>query len=101
MADDARQTEGLFGADEKTELLIGAIAFLLLTLRGGAGGAHGMERLLKSNTTKRRVHSLFHQGCLYYGAIPNMPEPKLIALLERLQAFIMQNSVTAAVLAVG
>jgi hypothetical protein len=82
-------------------LLIGAIAILLLTLLGGAGEALGMDRLLKSNTTKRRVHSLFHQGCLYYGAIPNMPEPKLIALLERFQAFIMQNSVTAAVLAVG
>jgi len=82
-------------------LLIGAIAILLLTLLGGAGEALGMDRLLKSNTTKRRVHSLFHQGCLYYGAIPNMPEPKLIALLERFQAVIMQNSVTAAVLAVG
>jgi hypothetical protein len=82
-------------------LLISAIAIMLLTLLGGAGESLGMDRLLKSNTVKRRVHSLFTQGCLYYDAIPNMPEPKLIALLERFQDFIMQNSVTAAVLAVG
>jgi hypothetical protein len=82
-------------------LLISAIAIMLLTLLGGAGESLGMDRLLKSNTVKRRVHSLFTQGCLYYDAISNMPEPKLIALLERFQAFIGQNSVTAAVLAVG
>ncbi len=82
-------------------LLISAIAIMLLTLLGGAGEALGMDRLLKSNTVKRRVHSLFHQGCLYYDAIPNMPEPRLIALLDRFQALIMENSATAAVLAVG
>lgn len=82
-------------------LLISAIAVLLLTLLGGAGEALGMDRLLKSNTVKRRVHSLFRQGCLYYDAIPNMPEQTLSALAERFQALIMENSVTAAVLAVG
>lgn len=82
-------------------LLISAIAIMLLTLLGGAGEALGMDRLLKSNTVKRRVHSLFHQGCLYYDAIPNMPEPRLIALLDRFQALIVENSATAAVLAVG
>ena len=82
-------------------LLVSAIAIMLLTLLGGAGESLGMDRLLKSNTVKRRVHSLFTQGCLYYDAIPNMPESKLIALLQRFQDLIMQNSVTAAVLAVG
>jgi hypothetical protein len=82
-------------------LLLSAIAVMLLTLLGGAGEALGMDRLLKSNTVKRRVHSLFNQGCLYYDAIPNMPEPRLLALIERFQALIMENSVTAAVLAVG
>ena len=78
-------------------LLVGAIAIMMLTLLGGAGESLGMDRLLKSNTVKRRVHSLFTQGCLYYDAIPNMPEPKLVALLVRFQELIMQNSVTAAV----
>ena len=66
-------------------LLLSAIAVMLLTLLGGAGEALGMDRLLKSNTVKRRVHSLFRQGCLYYDAIPNMPEPNLCALMERLK----------------
>ena len=50
--------------------LLSAIAIVLLTLLGGAGEALGMDRLLKSNTVQRRVHSLFRQGCLYYDAIP-------------------------------
>ena len=82
-------------------LLLSAIAVLLLTLLGGAGEALGMDRMLKSNTVKRRVHSLFRQGCLYYDAIPNMPEKDLSALMERFQAALSENKVTAAVLAVG
>ena len=82
-------------------LLISAIDIVLLTLLGGAGEALGMDRLLKSNTVKRRVHSLFRQGCLYYDAIPNMPEPNLCALMERFQDLLRDNKVTAAVLAVG
>ena len=81
-------------------LLLNAIAIVLLTLLGGAGEALGMDRLLKSNTVKRRVHSLFRQGCLYYDAIPNMPGPTLCALIERFQALLMENKVTAAVFAV-
>jgi hypothetical protein len=81
-------------------LLLNAIAIVLLTLLGGAGEALGMDRLLKSSTVKRRVHSLFRQGCLYYDAIPNMPGPTLRALIERFQALLMENKVTAAVFAV-
>jgi Transposase DDE domain len=81
-------------------LLLNAIAIVLLTLLGGAGEALGMDRLLKSSTVKRRVHSLFRQGCLYYDAIPNMPGPTLCALIERFQALLMENKVTAAVFAV-
>ena len=82
-------------------LLISAIAIVLLTLLGGAGEALSMDRLLKSNTVKRRVHSLFRQGCLYYDAIPNMPEPNLCALMERFQDLLRDNKITAALLAVG
>jgi hypothetical protein len=81
-------------------LLLNAIAIVLLTLLGAAGEALGMDRLLKSNTVKRRVHSLFRQGCLYYDAIPNMPEPTLSALMQRFHASFMENKVTAAVFAV-
>ena len=78
-------------------LLLNAIAIVLLTLLGAAGEALGMDRLLKSNTVKRRVHSLFRQGCLYYDAIPNMPETTLHALMDRFQNFIAENKVTDAI----
>lgn len=78
-------------------LLLNAVAIVLLTLLGAAGEALGMDRLLKSNTVKRRVHSLFRQGCLYYDAIPNMPELTLRPLMERFQNLIAENKVTDAI----
>jgi hypothetical protein len=30
-----------------------------------------MDRQLRTSTAKRRVHSLFRQGCLLYDLIPN------------------------------
>jgi hypothetical protein len=39
--------------------LLNAFAIMLLTLLGAAGEALGYDRYLKSNTTKRRTHSLF------------------------------------------
>jgi hypothetical protein len=42
-----------------------------------------MERYLKANTSKRCTYSLFRQGCMYYQAIPNMPEYRLRPLVER------------------
>jgi hypothetical protein len=81
-------------------LLLNAIAIVLLTLLGRAGEAPGMDRLFKSNTVERRVHSLFRQGCLYYDAIPKMPGLTLCALIERFQVLLMENKVAAAVFAV-
>jgi len=78
-------------------LLLNAVAIVLLTLLGAAGEALGMDRLLKSNTVKRRVHSLFRQGCPYYDAIPNMPELTLRPLMGRFQNFIAENKVTDAI----
>ena len=40
-----------------------------------------MDRLLKSNTSKTRTHSLFRQGCMLYELIPNMPEHRLAPLI--------------------
>ena len=51
--------------------LINAFAVVLLTLLGAAGEALGYDRMLKTNTAKRRVHSLFRQGCMLYDLIPN------------------------------
>jgi len=62
--------------------LINAFAVVLLTLLGAAGEAFGYDRHLKSNTTKRRTHSLFRQGSMLYELIPTMPEHRLRPLIE-------------------
>jgi hypothetical protein len=62
-------------------LLVGAFAMALLTMLGAAGESLGMDRLLKSNTSKTRTHSLFRQGCMLYELIPMMPEQRLAPLL--------------------
>ncbi len=63
--------------------LINAFAVVLLTLLGAAGEALGYDRHLKSNTTKRRTHSLFRQGSMLYELIPNMPDLRLRPLIEQ------------------
>ncbi len=64
-------------------LLVSAFATALLTLLGTVGESLGMDRLLKSNTSKNRTHSLFRQGCMLYELIPNMPEHRLVPLIEK------------------
>ena len=55
---------------------------VLLTLLGAASEAVGHDRLLKTNTAKRRTHSLFRQDCMLYDLIPTMPESRLRPLME-------------------
>ena len=63
--------------------LISAFAVVLLTLLGAAGEDLGYDRYLKTNTTKRRTHSLFRQGSMLYELMPNMTEFLLQPLVER------------------
>jgi len=62
-------------------LLVSAFAMALLTLLGEVGERLGMDRLLKSNTSRTRTHSLFRQGCMLYELIPTMPEHRLAPLI--------------------
>ncbi len=71
-------------------LLINAFALVLLTMLGAAGEALGMDRLLKSNTSKTRTHSLFRQGCMLYELIPTMPEHRLAPLMARFGETVAQ-----------
>jgi Transposase DDE domain len=75
--------------------LLNALAIALLTLLGAAGEEIGYDRLLKSNTAKRRTHSLFRQGCMLYDLIPNMPETRLASLIERFAAMLAGQPVFA------
>ena len=77
--------------------LLNALAVALLTLLGAAGEALGYDRLLKSNTAKRRVHSLFRQGCMLYDLMPTMPETRLRPLIERYAAMIAEVPVFQAI----
>jgi len=75
--------------------LLNALAIALLTLLGAAGEALGYDRQLKSNTTKRRTHSLFRQGCMLYDLIPTMPDQRLIPLIETFAAMLAEQHVFA------
>ncbi len=75
--------------------LLNAFAVVLLTLLGAAGEALGFDRLLKSNTVKRRVHSLFRQGCMLYDLIPTMPEIRLRPLMKKFAELILDQPVFA------
>ncbi len=73
--------------------LINAFAVVLLTLLGAAGEALGYDRHLKSNTTKRRTHSLFRQGSMLYELIPNMPEHHLRPLVKDFAQMLAEQPV--------
>ena len=77
--------------------LINAFAVTLLTLLGAAGEALGYDRHLKSNTSKRRTHSLFRQGSMLYDLMATMPEERLRPLLERFSAMLCEVPVFARV----
>ena len=71
--------------------LINAFAVALLTLLGAAGESLGYDRHLKSNTVKRRTHSLFTQGSMLYDLIPNMPSERLRPLMQRFGEMLLQH----------
>jgi hypothetical protein len=71
--------------------LIIAFAVVLLTLLGAAGEA----LMLKINTAKRRVHSLFRQGCMLYDLIPTMPEARLRLLMQRFSLMLQEQPLFA------
>ena len=73
-------------------LLVSAFAVALLTLLGAVGESLGMDRLLKSNTSKTRTHSLFRQGCMLYELIPNMPEHRLSPLIAAFAKAVSQTN---------
>jgi hypothetical protein len=79
--------------------LLNAFAIHLLTMLGAAGESLGMDRHLRTSTTKRRTHSLFRQGCILYDLMLNMPDIRLIPLLERFFELIQQSRAIAPLIA--
>ncbi len=77
---------------------LGAIADLLLTILGAAGESLGFDRMLKANTSKKRVHSLFKQGLMWYELIPNMPDERLSALMKKFSELLDEQAATKEIL---
>jgi len=71
--------------------LLAALAVVLMTLLGAAGESLGYDRMLKSNTVKRRTHSLFRQGWMLYELIPNMPAERLKPLMQRFAEMLQEQ----------
>jgi hypothetical protein len=75
--------------------LINAFAVVLLTLLGAAGEALGYDRMLKTNTAKRRVHSLFRQGSMLYNLLPTMRDDWLNPLIRRFCQMLQEQPLLA------
>jgi len=75
--------------------LINAFAVVLLTLLGAAGEALGYDRMLKTSTVKRRVHSLFRQGCMLYDLLPTMRDAWLRPLIQRFSQMLQDQPLFA------
>lgn len=81
-------------------LLIAALAQTLLTVLGAAGEALGMDRMLKTNTSKTRTLSLFRQGLQWYELLPNMPEKRLKPLMAKFDELVQQHEIMRSLLGV-
>jgi hypothetical protein len=81
-------------------LLLAAIAQALLTLLGAAGEACGLDRLMKTNTSKKRTMSLLNQGINLYAAIPMMGDDRLAPLMKAYDAVVRRHEIFRAVFGV-
>ena len=75
-------------------IFIAALAHMLLTLLGAAGERCGLDRTLKSNTSKKRQMSLYNQGLHWYMAIPNMREQRLRSLIDAYGHVLKDHALT-------
>lgn len=77
-------------------LLVSALAVALLTLLGAAGEAAGIDRHFKTNTSAKRQHSLFRQGCMYYEFLPTMRDEWARPLIEKFVELLNAHAVLRA-----
>ena len=80
-------------------LLVVVLAQTLLHILGAAGEGLGMSRLLKANTEKSRVHSLYRQGQTYLQLLPTMSQIQSDTLLRQFLRLLLQHAKTSKLLA--
>ena len=79
-------------ADRRDRLmLLAVVAQTLLTLLGAASEASGLDRYLKTNTSKKRQMSLFRQGLYWYECIPTMREEWLRPLMDAFDRIVREQ----------
>jgi len=76
-------------------LFVAALAHALLTLLGAAGEKIGFDRMLKANTSKKRTHSLYRQGLMWFQQLPKMPEDRLRPLMAAYSELLRSQPVFA------
>ena len=74
-------------------LLLITIAQALLNLLGAAAEAEGLDRHTKANTVKRRTHSLYRQGCMWYQLLPTLRDEWFRPLMRRFGELVSQHAV--------
>ncbi len=79
-------------------VLLAVMAIHLLTLLGAAGERVGLDRLLKTNTSKKRTLSLLRQGLRWYQLMPNMSEDRLRQLAQGFEACLQEDPIAMAFL---
>ena len=65
----------------------------LLTLLGAASERVGLDKMLRANTSTKRTHSLFFQGCHYYEALPNMHRDRAKRLLTAFDDIVREQRI--------
>jgi hypothetical protein len=85
------------GSPERRDrvLLVMALAQYLLTLLGAAGERAGLDRRLKTNTSKKRQLSLFNQGSFWFEALPNLKPHVFAPLMEAFGEMLVEQPALA------
>lgn len=76
-------------------LLLIAIAQALLTLLGAAAEAEGLDKKTRAGTSKKRTHSLYRQGVMWYQLLPTARDEWIIPLMKRFGELVAQQAVFA------
>jgi hypothetical protein len=79
-------------------LMLLAVAQALLTLLGEACERSGLDAYLKANTSKKRQHSLFRQGCYWYGRIPTMRDDWFEPLIAAFEDVLAEHATMGQIL---
>ena len=74
-------------------ILLAVLAVELMRMLGEVGEEIGMDREMKTNTSKKRQYSLIRQGRMWFDLLPTMPERKLTPFMTRFGEKIMQEGI--------